>query len=223
MVYRYLLCFVFCVFGTTGAFAETSLGLPVEGTQTVILSNDVGKNQIQFVSSAPMEEIHGTASGIYGELKLDPQNLEKTTGRISVGVASMETGIKKRDEHLHSKDWLGVEEFPKIAFEVMGLEGVTVDANDAKADIKATAVGSFTLHGVTKEIKIPVDMTYLLASEKTKKRAPGDFLLIKGKFQIALKDFNISGARGMVGSRVGTDIDLEANFFGSTGVREGKE
>ena len=52
--------------------AEASLGLPVEGVQTIVLRNEVGKNQIRFVSSAPLEEIHGTASEISGELKLDP-------------------------------------------------------------------------------------------------------------------------------------------------------
>lgn len=205
------------------AQAKTALGLSVEGMQTIQLNNKVGKNQINFVSAAPMEEIHGTASDIVGKIKFDPANLEGLTAHIEVGVASMETGIKKRDEHLHSKDWMDAKQFPKIVFDVMSLEDVSVKAAGGKADIKANAVGKFTLHGVTKEIKIPIEMTYLLASDKTKKRASGDFVVVKGKFQIALKDFDISGARGMVGSRVGTEIDLEANFFGATVIGEAKE
>lgn len=209
-----LLCW--CVCGLSQVFAETALGLPVENVQTVKLSNDVGKNQIQFVSSAPMEEIHGTAADISGQFQIDPQNLEGLSGHIEVGVKSMETGIAKRDEHMHSKDWLDAEKFPKIIFDVTGLQEVSVKPDKDKALVKATALGNFTLHGVTKALTIPVEITYLLANEKTKKRASGDLVLVKGKFQIALKDFNIQGARGMVGSRVGTDIDLEANFFGST-------
>lgn len=221
---KYVLFFI-CLglIHTSSLQADTALGLSVDGVQMVRLNNDVGKNQIQFVSDAPMEKIHGTASDISGEIKLDPTNLEKTTGHIEVGVASMETGIKKRDEHLHSKDWLDVKQFEKIVFEVKGLEGVSVKANQAKADIQATAVGDFTLHGVTKEVKIPVEMMYLLASEKTKKRASGDFLVVKGAFKIVLKDFDIAGARGMVGSRVGTEIDLDANFFGATVLGDAKE
>ena len=221
---KYVL-FFFCVgfICSSSVDAGTSLGLSVEGVQTVRLNNAVGKNQIQFVSDAPMEKIHGTASDISGEIKLNPANLEKTIGRIVVGVASMETGIKKRDEHLHSKDWMDVKQFANIVFEVKTLEDVSVKATQAKADILATAVGEFTMHGVTKEVKIPVEMTYLLASEKTKKRAPGDFLVVKGAFKIALKDFDITGARGMVGSRVGTEIDLDANFFGATVLGDAKE
>ena len=196
--------------------AETALGLPVEGVQTIVLSNRVGKNQIQFVSTAPMEEIHGTAAGISGALKLNPAQVEAMTGKIEVRVASMETGIERRDEHLHGADWLDAKQFPVIAFEIAGLKDVDVQTDKAKATIRGMAMGTFSLHGVVREMEIPVEATYLLASDQTAKRAPGDFFVIKGVFQIALKDFDIAGARGLVGSRVGTEIHLKANFFGST-------
>ncbi|MBT4137340.1 MAG: YceI family protein [Candidatus Latescibacteria bacterium] len=223
MLQRFMIVIALGFLGVSPILAETPLGLAVEGVQKIRLNNKVGKSQIKFVSEAPMENIHGTASDIVGDLTFDPANLEEMTARIEVGVASMETGIKKRDEHLHSKDWLDAEQFSKIIFEVKELKDVSVKAQEAKADIKATAMGQFTLHGIIKEISIPVEMTYLLASEKTKKRASGDFFVIKGKFQIALKDFDISGNRGMVGSRVGTEIELDANFFGSTVSDAAKE
>ena len=115
--------------------AETALGLPVEGVQTIVLSNRVGKNQIQFVSTAPMEEIHGTAAGISGALKLNPAQVEAMTGKIEVQVASMETGIERRDEHLHSADWLDAKQFPVIAFEIAGMKDVDVQTDKAKATL----------------------------------------------------------------------------------------
>lgn len=211
------LFFVGCV-AVQKVWAETSLGLPVEGVQTIVLRNEVGKNQIQFVSSAPLEEIHGTASEISGELKLDPANVEGLTGKIEVQVASMETGIEKRDAHLHSADWLDEKQFPVIGFEIAGLKDVSVEAGEDRAVIKGLAMGTFSLHGVAKKMEIPFEATYLLASEQTKKRALGNFFVVKGEFQIALKDFDIAGARGLVGNRVGKKIDLKTNFFGSTGV-----
>ncbi|MXZ08413.1 MAG: YceI family protein [Gemmatimonadetes bacterium] len=209
------LFFVGCVI-VQEVWAETSLGLPVEGVQTVVLRNEVGKNQIQFVSSAPLEEIHGTASEISGALKLDPANVEGLTGKIEVQVASMETGIEKRDAHLHSADWLDEKQFPVIGFEIAGLKDVSVEAGEDRAVIKGLAMGTFSLHGVAKKMEIPFEATYLLASEQTRKRALGDFFVVKGEFQIALKDFDIAGARGLVGNRVGKKIDLKINFFGST-------
>ncbi len=209
------LFFVGCI-AAQQVCAETLLGLPVEGVQTIVLRNEVGKNQIRFVSSAPLEEIHGTASEISGELKLDPANLEGMAGKIEVQVASMETGIEKRDAHLHSEDWLDEKQFPVIGFDIAGLKDVSVTVGKDKAVITGLAMGTFLLHGVDKEIAIPFEATYLLASEQTKKRAPGDFFVVKGEFQIALKDFDIAGARGLVGNRVGKKIDLKTNFFGST-------
>ena len=214
------LFFVGCI-AAQEVCAESALGLPVEGVQTIVLRNEVGKNQIRFVSSAPLEEIHGTASEISGELKLDPANLEGMTGKIEVQVASMETGIEKRDAHLHSEDWLDEKQFPVIVFDIAGLKDVSVTVGKDKAVITGLAMGTFSLHGVDKEIEIPFEATYLLASEQTKKRAPGDFFVVKGEFQIALKDFDIAGARGLVGNRVGKKINLKINFFGST-MRSGK-
>ena len=182
------LFFVGCV-AAQQVCAETSLGLPVEGVQTIVLRNEVGKNQIQFVSSAPLEEIHGTASEISGALKLDPANLEGLTGKIEVQVASMETGIEKRDAHLHSADWLDEKQFPVIGFEIAGLKDVSVEGGEDRAVIKGVAMGTFSLHGVDKAMEIPFEATYLLASEQTKKRALGDFFVVKGEFQIALKGF----------------------------------
>ena len=202
--------------------AETAhvLGLPVEGVQTIVLSDRVGVNQIRFVSTAPMEEIHGTASDISGALKLDPAHVEAMTGKIEVRVASMETGIERRDEHLHGADWLDAKQFPVIAFEIAGLKEVDVQAGNGRAVIRGLAMGTFSLHGVDREMEIPFEATYLSASDQTAKRAPGDMFLIEGAFQIALKDFDIAGTRGLVGSRVGTEIHLKANFFGSTAVEE---
>ena len=202
--------------------AETAhgLGLPVKGVQTIVLSNRVGENQIRFVSTAPMEEIHGTASGISGALKLDPAHVEAMTGKIEVRVASMETGIERRDEHLHGADWLDAKRFPAIAFEIAGLKDVSVQADKDMAVIQGMAMGTFSLHGVEREMEIPFKATYLSASDHTAKRAPGDLFVIEGAFQIALQDFDIAGARGLVGSRVGTEIHLKANFFGSTAIEE---
>lgn len=216
---RRMIFFAVLALGLPGmAQAQTALGLSVEGVQTIVLNDQVGKNQIQFVSAAPLEEIRGTATGVTGTLTLDPTNLETLTGHIEVPVAQMETGIKKRDAHLHSKDWLNAETFPKIAFDITGLTDISVKAEGEKATIKGVAVGKFILHGVTKALNVPFEGTYLLASEQTKKRAPGDLFAIQGHFKIALKDFDILGARGMVGSRVGTEIDLNANFFGSSAM-----
>lgn len=197
-------------------FAGTGLNNGMSGQKTVTITNKVGENLMKFLSDAPLEKIAGTAKGITGQFKVDANNLEATTGTITVEVLSMKSGVSKRDEHMYNEDWLDAPQFPNIIFQILKLEGVQVSGDNGISNITATAIGKFTLHGVTKEIKIPISMKYVKESENTKKRAAGDLVMVSAKFSIALKDFNVKGKSGIVGSKVGESIQLEAALFGST-------
>ncbi len=204
---------VLCMVVVQGSFS-TALA-----NKAFTLSNKVGTNQLQFTSQAPLEDIEGTASEVSGAIFIDPAHPEKTTGKIDVKVGSMKTGIAKRDSHLYGEDWLGAEQYPIITFTVQSLSSVQQVKNDGGVIVfQGDAVGQFTLHGVTKDISIPVKITYLKESDKTRERAPGDLVLVQGEFVIALKDFNVRGSKGTVGSKVGETITIKANFFSSNGL-----
>jgi polyisoprenoid-binding protein YceI len=197
--------------------AQTALPLPLKGARTVVLNNAVGQNLCQFVSSAPLEEFEGTADGIEGSFVLDPQNLEATRGRIRVAVASMRTGIARRDEHLRSPEWLDAERYPYIEFDLQGLRQVRITERMAgRVVLQAVAVGDFSLHGVRKPMELPIVMTYVPESEQTRQRAPGDLVQVQSEFTISLRDFDIRGRQGVIGSRVGEVIRVKASFYGAT-------
>lgn len=218
--FRAMLAFaiVAALIGSSMAWA-TGFNVGVSGAKKVTFSNRVGANQITFESSAPLEDIKGTANDISGSITLDPSNIEATTGMITVKVKSMATGINKRDAHLMSSDWLNEPQYPVITFSIKSIKNVKPGSNDnGKSVIQAVAVGDFSMHGVTRQIEIPITMTYIRESEKTKERAPGDLVMVQGDFSVALKDFKVEGTKGTVGSKVGETIKLKANFFGSTGL-----
>ncbi|MCS7177502.1 MAG: YceI family protein [Candidatus Kapabacteria bacterium] len=197
--------------------AATRLPLPVNQKKTVTLSNNVGPNLCKFLSSAPLEEFEGTADGISGSFTVDPSNLEATSGRIQVTVASMRTGITRRDEHLRSPEWLDAERYPTISFDVRELKEVRItEQSRDRATLTAKAVGTFTLHGVSKPMELPITLTYVLENLETRKRAPGDFVMVQSEFTISLRDFNIRGRQGIVGSRVGETIRVWVTLYGST-------
>jgi polyisoprenoid-binding protein YceI len=214
-----------CLLASVPASAEPGFGLPVTGRKTVVISDRVGENQIRFVSTAPLEEIHGTASDVSGSLVFDPNDVTALTGVLTVSVKSMKTGIDRRDDHLYSDDWLDVAQFPDIVLELSGLMDATFSGGDGKSKgtVKGTAVGAFTLHGVTRELQAPFEATYLVGSEKTAKRAPGDLVVVKSSFKIALADFEVTGVRGMVGKKVGKVIDVDVSLFGSTALGQAGE
>jgi len=79
-------------------------------------------------------------------------------------------------------------------------------------------VGDFFLHGVRKRMELPITLTYVLESEQTRQRAPGDLVQVQSEFTISLRDFNIRGRQGVIGSRVGESIRVKASFYGAATV-----
>lgn len=186
------------------------------GKKTFSVNNAVGKANIVFNSDAPMEKIKGSAADVGGEFKMDPSNLEATSGHIDVKVESMTTAISKRDEHMRSEAWLDAGAYPTIVFNVQKLTDIRVENQGGRRTAVAKAVGTFTLHGVTKPLTADVTIIYLPESAETRKRASGDVVNVKANFTVALKDFNIVGKSGLVGSKVGEVIQVEANIFANS-------
>lgn len=187
------------------------------GVQTFNFADKAGRNQVIFFSRAPIEDITGTSNGITGTVSFDPAKVAPTIqGAIAVDVKSMTTGIPKRDEHMQGEAWLDAATYPAVSFT---LKEVKDTKNIGPNKIAATARGDFSLHGVTRSITVPVMMTYLEESEKTKTRAPGDLLLLQTKFTIALADYQIRGMGSLIGSKIGETIDIDLSIVGSNAVK----
>lgn len=74
-------------------------------------------------------------------------------GRIDIRVASLSTGIGRRDRHLLSADFFDAERFPEISVVVTGLQPTTGKSADARAN--------FTIKGVTAQVPLPLTITEL--------------------------------------------------------------
>ena len=179
------------------------------------IADPMGRNSISFESRAPLEDIVGTTNQIAGYLVFDPKNPTKGgRGQFTVATASLTTGIPLRDEHLQGEDWLDAKSYPVISF---GLE----DVKDVKVVKEASSYktyemnvgGPFSLHGKTTQIEILARITYLPESEQTRQKLPGDLLAGRASFEVALKEFGIKGAKGVVGSKVSEMITVNVSFM----------
>ena len=170
-----------------------------------------GVNNAVFKLDAPLESINGSASGISGTVSFDPENPAATTGKIIVASESLTVPNPMQKEHLHSANWLDVAKYPEITFEAKSLANVKTDANVTTADV----TGTFSLHGVSKEITVPVKMTYLKG--KLGDRVPnlkGDLLVIRADFVINRNDFNIQ--KGQSEDKVSPTINLSLSIAGAS-------
>jgi polyisoprenoid-binding protein YceI len=114
-------------------------------------------------------------------------------------------------EHLHSANWLDVAKYPEITFEAKSLANVKTEGNVTSAD----ATGTFTLHGVAKEITVPVKLTYL--KDKLSARVPnlnGDLLVIRANFSINREDFDIQ--KGKFEDKVSPTVNLTLSIAGAS-------
>lgn len=181
------------------------------GTQTFNFEDKNGRNQASFFSATTLEDITGTGSAISGTVSFDVTNFAKTLkGKISVKVSSINTGIELRNHHLQSANWLDAKKYPEVSFEIVSVSDVKQTA-DNKLEFKVK--GNYSMHGVTKEVVANADATYLDENDQTKKRAPGDLLGVRAKFNINLSEYDVDSA--LIGNKVAEKIELNINMIGS--------
>lgn len=175
-----------------------------------------GVNNVVFKLDAPLESINGSASGISGTVSFDPENPAATTGKIVVAANSLTVPNPMQKEHLHGANWLDVAKYPEITFEAKSLANVKTTDNVTTAD----ATGTFTLHGVSKEITVPVKFTYLkdkLGARVNDPKVKGDLLVIRANFVINRNDFDIQ--KGQYEDKVSTTIDLSLSIAGAAAAK----
>jgi polyisoprenoid-binding protein YceI len=75
--------------------------------------------------------------GHFAEFSGDGQITETQTvfGRVDIKVTSLDTKIRKRDEHLRSADFFEVAKFPDISVVVTGAEAIDGDTVDLRAQM----------------------------------------------------------------------------------------
>jgi polyisoprenoid-binding protein YceI len=169
-----------------------------------------GVNNVVFNLDAPLESVNGSASGISGTISFDPENPSAITGKIVVATETMTVPNPMQKEHLHSPNWLDVAKYPEITFESKSLANVKTEDNVTTADV----TGTFSLHGVSKEITVPVKFTYL--KDKLSARVPklqGDLLVLRATFSINREDFDIQ--KGQFEDKVSPTVNLTLSVAGA--------
>jgi polyisoprenoid-binding protein YceI len=77
--------------------------------------------------------VKGRFTELRGEGQLTaPQTV---SGRVDIKAESLRTGIRKRDQHLHSADFFEAERFPDITVVVTGADAVDGDTVDLRAEL----------------------------------------------------------------------------------------
>src|ERR1043165_3755022 len=195
---------------TTLALAAFA-GFASAAPQSFDFKDPKGVNTALFHLDAPLESINGSANGISGTVEFDPENPAATKGKIVVTTASLTVPNPMMNTHLHSDKWLDAAKFPELSFEAKELKNVKTDGNTTTADV----AGTFTLKGISKEMTVPVKLTYL--KDKLGQRVmkmEGDLLVLRTHFTIKRSDFNIMP--GQSEDKVSDEIELTVAISGAS-------
>ncbi|WP_418959318.1 YceI family protein [Streptomyces tritici] len=111
---------------------------------------DPAHSSIGFtVRHAMVTNVRGSFAEHEGTLKLDGADPAKSAAAIDVKIASIDTGIGDRDNHLRSGDFFDAEQFPLMSFRSTEAEQLGGDKYRVKGDL--------TIKDVTKPLSIDLE------------------------------------------------------------------
>jgi polyisoprenoid-binding protein YceI len=92
----------------------------------------------------------GKFTNFSGRVEVDREHPENSSVTAQIDVQSIDTRIKKRDDHLRSADFFNVEQFPRITFKSRSVKRTGPQSGDI--------LGDLTMHGVTKPMTLHVKL-----------------------------------------------------------------
>ena len=105
----------------------------------------VGFSVHQFLGTT-----RGKFSNFSGRIEVDREHPEDSSVTAEIQVRSIDTRIKKRDDHLCSPEFFDVEKFPNITFKSRTVRRTGPQSGDI--------LGDLTMHGVTKPVTLHVKL-----------------------------------------------------------------
>lgn len=88
--------------------------------------------------------VYGMFGAVDGKFSINEKKIEDSTFEVNVKADSVNTGDKKRDDHLRGPDFFNTKEFPAISMVSKSIKKKGADKLEVTADL--------SMHGVTKPI-----------------------------------------------------------------------
>ncbi len=146
-----------------------------------------------------INNVKGSFKDFAGTVEYDGKDLAGMKAGGTIQVASINTGIDKRDEHLRGPDFFDVAKFPEIKFESKKVE---------KKGDGYVMIGAFTMHGVTKTIELPMTVTGPITDPWGKTR-----IGLETELTINRQDYGVKWSQKLDngGLVVADDVKIEIN------------
>tara|TARA_R110002167_G_scaffold108398_8_gene276814 strand:+ start:873 stop:1433 length:561 start_codon:yes stop_codon:yes gene_type:complete len=138
--------------------------------------------------------------GHFGEFEITAtadETFSEPDFAVDIRTASIETNNDRRNEHLRSDDFFGVEKHPGLTFETTSFK----KTGDKTFDL----VGDLTMHGVTKPVTLSGKLNGIITDQRSKKLKAG----LKLTGTVNRLEFGVGGNTPTLGDEVEMTINLE--------------
>jgi polyisoprenoid-binding protein YceI len=148
-----------------------------------------------------LARIHGQFTSFAGAVRIG-ERVERSAMHVVIDAASIDTGVRMRDDHLRSADFLDVQRFPTLEF--------YSERFVHKGGSRWAVTGALSLHGVTRTVTLDTEYLGLGNGMEGEVRAA-----CRATTELHRDDFTVNWqsmlARGIavVGSSVRVDLDVQ--------------
>jgi polyisoprenoid-binding protein YceI len=186
------------VVGLAIAAGAAGLALAAGGADSYVL--DPAHTSATFrIEHLGISWVAGRFDDISGKCAIDKSDPTQSTFEVAIKAASIDTNQAQRNEHLRSKDFFNVKEFPEMTFKSTSVK----KASDADGVYEVT--GDFTMHGVTKPV------TFLLRGGKEAELPKGAQRIgFFTEFSLKRSDYGMDKMPTAIGDAVKIAVSFEA-------------
>ena len=143
--------------------------------------------------------VHGRFQTVEGAILSDGDDVTSSTVTATIKVASLDTGNKRRDAHLCSKEFLDADSCPNIEFR-------SVRVSRGRDRDSLNLEGDLTIKGHTETVKLDVN-------EMDRSRSPRgeDFVYYSATAELDRFAFGINYGRLIIGRTFKVTINVQAS------------
>src|SRR5213076_2153997 len=172
-------------------------GLGITASAKESYTFDPSGSTIGFSVHQFLGATRGKFTNFSGRVEVDREQPENSSVTAQMDVRSIDTRIKKRDDHLRSAEFFNVEKFPRVTFKSRSVKRIGPQSGDI--------LGDLTMHGVSRPITLHVKLlTPIYETSRTRWAVTTE--------PISRRDFNLmfaSAAEAVSGIGQTVAIDLE--------------
>lgn len=148
-----------------------------------------------------ISNVKGKFNKFEGEIVLDEADISRSSVRVKIDPASIDTNNDRRDSDLRGEEFFDVAKFPAATF-------VSKRVEKKGPDLQVT--GDLTIRDVTREVVIPFTMSGPLKSANGQKRMGAEGTLVINRFDYGLKWNRMTEAVAVVAPEVRIELSIEA-------------